>query len=191
MIISRITGIHSGTACAKARVYKARTCTGTKRWQVHAMGRTLLTEISSLVWWRRPRRIFALAMLTLFLLSSVAVAGGASWRVGRGVIYGPGAEGGPSLKISLRNAGSPSTGAVRVFARWTAEAPGKRTISRGELSGFKELGFFSREVEMRKTVILEMTLAPLGSRPAEKRAVEVAVITGTGITDGVVIPMDF
>ncbi|MFQ5465806.1 MAG: hypothetical protein ACE5EI_07755 [Thermodesulfobacteriota bacterium] len=148
-------------------------------------------EILDLLRWRSSACIFVTALLAVILTSSGAAAEGSSWKVGRGVISGSGAGSGLSLKISLRNAGAPSTGAVRVLGRWTGSRPGRNKISRRELSGFRELGLFTREVEMKQTVILEMTLAPLGPRPAGKRAVEVAVITGSGITDGVVIPIDF
>lgn len=179
------------TPCDSERPYKVDICTGSKRWQAQAMGKTFLMEILDLLRWRSSACIFVTALLAVILTSSGAAAEGSSWKVGRGVISGSGAGSGLSLKISLRNAGAPSTGAVRVLGRWTGSRPGRNKISRRELSGFRELGLFTREVEMKQTVILEMTLAPLGPRPAGKRAVEVAVITGSGITDGVVIPIDF
>jgi len=180
------------TPSGRDRPYKADRRTGSKRWQAQAMGRTFLMEILNLQRWRSSAYVLAAALLAVMLTSSGAAAGeGASWKVGRGVISGSGAGSGLSLKISLRNAGAPSTGAVRVLGRWTGSRPGRKKISRRELSGFRELGLFTREVEMKKTAILEMTLAPLGPRPAGRRAVEVAVITGSGITDGVVIAIDF
>jgi len=131
-----------------------------------------------------------LLLLTLFMASSVALAQSSSWKVGRGVISGAGAGSGLSLKISLRNTGAPSSDTVRVMGRWSGSAPGRSNITEAELTGLVELGLFTREVKMKQTAILDMWLGPLGPRPVGVRALEVAIITGKGISDGVVLSID-
>jgi hypothetical protein len=76
------------------------------------------------------------------------------------------------------------------MGRWTRSGPGKKAISGGELTSFIELGLFTREVKMKQTAILDMWLGPLGPRPDGIRALEVAIITGEDITDGIVISID-
>ena len=144
-------------------------------------------------WGRHLRSLLlpAIAVTVLLLATSVAQAEDSAWKVGRGFISGHGGGSGLTLKLSLRNTTSPSPDQVRIMGRWSGEGPGKRSISTEELRTFVELGLFAREVRMKQTVIVEMVLAPLGPRPGNWKNVEVAVITGNTVTDGVVIAADF
>ncbi len=189
--------ILSNNACApvstpwdRAREYKTKIWRKMKRCQIQAMNNMFVLYLTNFVHWRSSRYIVAHALLTLFLSSSLAFAQGSSWKVGRGVISGSRAESGLSLKISLRNTGAPSTDTVSIMGRWSQSQPGKKSIAGSELASFVELGYFTREVEMKQTVILEIKLAPLGLRPAQKKNLEIAVITGSEITDGAVIPIN-
>lgn len=170
--------------------YKTNICTWMKRWHAHVMHKIYLQDIINSVRSRPLKEILVLLLLTFFLSSSMALAQVSSWEVGRGVISGEGAESGLSLKISLRNAGAPSSDPVKVMGRWTRSEPGKKAISALDLKSFVELGLFTREVRMKQTAILDMMLEPLGAIPDGIRALEVAVITGKKITDGVVILID-
>ncbi len=168
-------------------IYKRIIETGIKRWQVHVMRKLSLRVITNTVRWRPMRYLLGLLLLTLCLSSSSALAQEASWKVGRAVISGGEAERGLRLKISLRNAGAPSSDSVMVFGRWTRSNPGKKSISSNDLKSFVELGLFTIEVKMKQTAILGLMLEPLGPLPVGIRALELAIITGKGITDGIVI----
>lgn len=131
-------------------------------------------------------RVSALALVfgLLLYLTPHALAGqGASWQIGRGVVLKiPGSQA-PVLKLSLRNDGAPSKASVRIMARWSQGAAGKRSFSTGELGTFSELGSFAKEVELKSTAILEISLAPLGA-PQGSQIVEIAVVTDRELTDG-------
>jgi len=135
------------------------------------------------------RRLFSLVALAfifglLLYLAPQAQAGpGASWQIGRGVIQKAAGQQAPVLKLSLRNDGSPSKANVRILARWSQGAPGKRSFSAAELGSFSELGSFAKEVELKSTAILEMSLAPAGA-PQDMQTLEIAVVTDRELTDG-------
>ncbi len=187
MSISRRMRVPAVTYWDLMVIYKRTTQTGIKRWQVHVMRKLSLREITKSVHWRPMSHIMGLMLLMLFLSCSSASAQGSSWEVGRAVISGGEAGSGLSLKISLRNAGAPSSESVRVLGRWTGSGPGKKSISGSDLGTFVELGLFTMEVKMKQTAILDMGLRPLGAIPAGMRGLELAIITGKSITDGVVV----
>lgn len=123
--------------------------------------------------------------LCLFLTIPQALAASASWQVGRGVVQ----KGAPTvLKLSLRNDGAPSKEGVRIVGRWGQGSPGKRAFSAGELGGLSQLGSYSGEVELKKTAIIEVPLSALGTPPQGRTVVEIAVVTGSDVTDGQAIP---
>ena len=125
------------------------------------------------------------------LSSSFAIAQSSSWKVGRGAISGSRAGSGLSLKISLRNVGAPASDTVTIMGRWSRSQPGKRSISGSELASFVELGVFTRAFAMKQTVILELELAPLGFKPSQMRAIEIAIVTDNRVTDGAVISTNY
>lgn len=175
---------------SRTNAYKTIIWTWMNRWRAQAMHKKYLRDITGYALSRPIKEGLVLLLLTLFMSSSAALAQSSSWKVGRGVISGEEAGSGLSLKISLRNAGAPSSDPVRVMARWTRSGPGKTAISGGELKSFVELGLFTREVKMKQTAILDMWLGPLGTRPDGIMALEVAIITGKKITDGLVLLID-
>jgi len=131
-------------------------------------------------------RVSALVLLfglLLYLTPQALAAQGASWQIGRGVIQKAAGQQAPVLKLSLRNDGSPSKANVRILARWSQGAAGKRSFSAGELGTFSELGSFTKEVELKSTAILEMSLAPVGA-PQDRQTLEIAVVTDRELTDG-------
>jgi len=77
------------------------------------------------------------------------------------------------------------------MGRWSGARPGKRSISGSDLAHFVELGTFTRAFAMKQTVILELELAPLGSKPPQRKAVEIAIVTGRRVTDGAVISISY
>ena len=91
------------------------------------------------------------------------------------------------MKISLRNVGAPASDTVTIMGRWSGALPGRRRISSSDLAHFVELGVFTRAFAMKQTVILELELAPLGSKPPQRKAVEIAIVTDREVTDGVVL----
>ena len=159
-----------------------------KKWRIQERGMQPMS--GEKICWRRRLipSVTTVALLLLLVLSSPVVAQSASWRVGRGAIYGVSAGSGLSVKISLRNAGVPASDAVRIMGRWSRLQPGRTNLSVNELANFVELGLFTREVSMKQTVILVMKLAPLGASPTGGESLEIAVVTGGEVTDGVVIP---
>jgi len=73
--------------------------------------------------------------------------------------------------------------------RWLKYAT--RSISGSEPARFVEPGVFTRPFAMRRTVILEIELAPLDLKPPQKEAVEIAVVTGRRVSDGAVISTNY
>lgn len=131
-------------------------------------------------------RVSALALvlgLLLYLTPQAFAGQGASWQIGRGVIQKAAGQQAPVLKLSLRNDGTPSKANVRILVRWSQGAPGKRSFSAGELGSFSELGSFAKEVELKSTAILEISLAPAGP-PQDMQTLEIAVLTDRELTDG-------
>lgn len=131
-------------------------------------------------------RVSALALvfgLLLYLTPQALAAKGASWQIGRGVIQKVAGQQAPVLKLSLRNDGTPSKANVRILARWSQGAAGKRSFSAGELGSFSELGSFAKEVELKSTAILEMSLASIGPSQ-DGQTLEIAVVTDWELTDG-------
>lgn len=132
-------------------------------------------------------RISALALifgLLLYLTPQAEAGQGASWQIGRGAIQKAQGSQAASLKLSLRNDGTPSKANVRIMGRWSQGAPGKRSFSASELASFSELGSFAKEVELKSTAILEISLAPLGTPQATRPTLEIAVVTDKELTDG-------
>lgn len=132
----------------------------------------------------RALGLVVLAMVLGAVLNAdpATAAGQASWQVGRGVVQKT--AGPPVLKLSLRNDGSPSKEPVRVLARWGYGTPGKRAFSTGDTGSMSELGLFSGEVALRKTAIIEVPLSALGTPPAGRAVLEIAVLTAGAVTDG-------
>lgn len=149
------------------------------RWALEAGARALIL--------RTLARISGLALvfgLLLYLTPQVEAGQGASWQIGRGVIQKASGTQAQVLKLSLRNDGAPSKANVRILARWSQGTPGKRSFSSGELGTFSELGTFAKEVELKSTAILEVSLAPLGTPQPGRQTLEVAVVTDRELTDG-------
>lgn len=134
----------------------------------------------------QTRTVFIAAMaILLFLIVPEALSASASWQVGRGVVQ----KGTPAvLKLSLRNDGAPSREGVRIMGRWGLGLPGKRAFSAGELGVLSQLGSYSGEVELKKTAIIEVPLSALGTPPQGRTVLEIAVVTGSELTDGQAIP---
>jgi len=173
---------------SRESVVQVMRCGGMRKWRIQERGMQSMSG-EKRGWWLRPLlNVTTLTLLLLLVLSSPVGAQSASWRVGRGSIYGVNAGSGLNVKISLRNAGAPSSDAVRIVGRWTRSQPGRTNPSVSDLAHFVELGIFTREVSMKQTVILVMKLAPLGSSPTGGETLEIAVVTGGEVTDGVVIP---
>lgn len=122
--------------------------------------------------------------MLLYLTPQVEAAQGASWQIGRGAVQKAQGSQAATLKLSLRNDGAPSKANVRIMGRWSQGAPGKRSFSAGELASFSELGSFAKEVELKSTAILEVSLAPLGTPQALRSTLEIAVVTDKELTDG-------
>ena len=187
MNISRSTWGHVDTFWSPKRIYMRTMQAGINKWQVHVMRKHTFQEKMKSIQWRPIGYITGFVLLTFFLFTSSALAEGSSWKVGRAVISGGGAGSGLSLKVSLRNVGNPSSDQVRVLGRWTRSKPGKKSIQGNDLGSFTQLGHFTLEVQMKQTAILGMRLDSLGAIPAGIRAVELAIITGKGITDGIAV----
>jgi hypothetical protein len=126
----------------------------------------------------------ALMLGLIFMVSyqAEAAAQGASWQVGRAAIQKTASH--PVLKLSLRNDGTASNEGVRILGRWAQGNPGKRGFSAGELGAMTELGSFAGEVALKKTAIIEVPLSGLGTPPAGRTVLEIAILTGREITDG-------
>jgi hypothetical protein len=173
------------------RACKVKICTGMKRWQKQSIDKNTLPDITHFIQQQSLRWIVLLTVLSLCLSSSFAIAQSSSWKVGRGAISGSRAGSGLSLKISLRNVGTPASDTVTIMGRWSRSQPGKRSISGSELASFVELGVFTRAFAMKQTVILELELAPLGSKTPQIKAIEIAIVTDNRVTDGAVISTNY
>ncbi len=191
MILSRRTRTPEAILWNSGRTFKVVTWTGMKRWQRHQIKKSALPAISSLALRQSLIWVTLLTVLTLLFSSSFAIAQSSSWKVGRGAISGSRAGSGLSLKISLRNVGAPASDTVTIMGRWSSSQPGKRSISGRDLAGFVDLGVFTRAFAMKQTVILELELAPLGFKPSQMRAIEIAIVTDNRVTDGVVISTNY
>ena len=191
MIMSRKTRTPEVILWNSGRAFKVVICTGMKRWQRHSIEKGTLPDITNLVQRQSLRWVVLLTVMTLLFSSSFAIAQSSSWKVGRGVISGSRAGSGLSLKISLRNVGAPASDTVTIMGRWSRSQPGKRSISGSELASFVELGVFTRAFAMKQTVILELELVPLGFKPSQMRAIEIAIVTDNRVTDGAVISTNY
>ena len=191
MIISRKTWESEVILWNLGRVCKVKICTGMKRWQKQSIDKNTLPDITHFIQQQSLRWVVLLTVLSLCLSSSFAIAQSSSWKVGRGVISGSRAGSGLSLKISLRNVGAPASDTVTIMGRWSRSQPGKRSISGSELASFVELGVFTRAFAMKQTVILELELVPLGFKPSQMRAIEIAIVTDNRVTDGAVISTNY
>ncbi len=87
------------------------------------------------------------------------------------------------VKLSLRNQGKPDRAAVRLFGRWVTAGQPPQTLTPQELRAFVLLGRYEREVAMKQTVIVTAPLAALRSPPTGSHVLELAVFTGTAVTD--------
>lgn len=162
---------------------------GKARWRPGKDGMTNPLQISTGPTHLRMLILVAVAVTALMLVAGSVVAAGAAWKVGRASVTGaPGSE---TLKISLRNTGAPSDEEVRILGRWTPRAPGPSTITQSDLGSLGELGTYSRDVRMKQTAIIEIPLDTLGPREAGGKNLEVAVVTGGRITDGIIIGIEF
>lgn len=191
MISSRKRQASGGRLPHQVRSCKVTAPTRMKRWQKHSTGKSALPTISHLAQRQPLLWVVLITVLTLFFSSSFAIAQSSSWKVGRGVISGSRAGSGLSLKVSLRNVGAPASDTVTIMGRWSNAQPGKRRISGSNLASLVELGTFTRAFAMKQTVILELELAPLGSKPPESKGVEIAIVTGRNVTDGAVISTSY
>ncbi len=93
-----------------------------------------------------------------------------------------------TLKLSLRNQGSPGRASVQLLARWSRDGKLKQ-LDQKELQGLAQLGRFSREVALKRTAIIEVPLSPLRHRPSGNPKLELIIRTGSRITDHRLVPV--
>lgn len=135
--------------------------------------------------WRIFLFILVIGVLMMVMpVQSDAAGQEAFWKVGRAIVQKAGAQKEPVLKLSLRNDGRPSMERVVIKGRWGQGMPGKRSFTPGELAGMVELGSFTKEVELKHTVILEVPFSVLGNSPQGSSILDIAIYTGQGLTDG-------
>lgn len=130
------------------------------------------------------RRSFLKSVLRLALLLCVAgivgsavAASSPAWTIGRAVIQ-PAKEArrdqglGLAVKVSLRNEGKPGEARVQILGRWK---PGQ-----DDLTPLRRL---KKEVALKQTAIVVISLEPLEGVPPGKPSVELVVMTDARETD--------
>lgn len=152
-------------------------------------------------------------LLVWFLLyvlaeSTAAAPPGPFWKVGRVVVQSQkslGKERELIVKLSLRNSGRPGSVPVKILGRWkgrtenrgklgksrprksprlgTTGKKGGKKLDLDELENLTQLGRFGKEIALKKTAILNISLKPLGSLPKGRQSLELLVITGKRVTD--------
>lgn len=100
------------------------------------------------------------------------------WKVGRAVIQSEQGQGRRTLllKLSLRNKGRPGNVKVRLSARWTRQQK-LRPLRSEDMKTFHTLGTYQREVALKQTAILNVSLEALKPRPRNSR-LELIIYTG-------------
>lgn len=130
------------------------------------------------------RRWIAVLASGLFLTASAAATDTARWTIGHVALQmDSGAHGQLQVKLSLRNQGKPDRVPVRLFGRWIATAQAPRRITAQDLRAFVLLGRYEREVAMKQTAVVTAPLTALRSPPPGSDLLELAVFTGTVMTD--------
>lgn len=133
---------------------------------------------------RRSRVRQPISTLVLHCVLLVVVAGivgpavaasGPVWTIGRAVVQ-PAKEGskghGLVVKLSLRNEGKPGEGRVQILGRWK---PGPEDLT--------PLRRLKKEVALKQTAIVVISLEPLEDLPPGKPSVELVVMTDARETD--------
>lgn len=69
----------------------------------------------------------------------------------------------------------------------TQSPPEKKEDQAPELRSFTQLGSYTREVALKQTAILDVSLQPLGPPPSGRPALELVILTGSQETDRQVI----
>lgn len=119
----------------------------------------------------------------LLLTASATATDGARWTIGHVAVQMNPAHGQLQVKLSLRNEGRPDRIAVQLFGRWVSAGEAPRKIAPRELARFALLGRYQREVAMKQTAIVTAPLTALRLPPSGSHVLELAVFTGTTVTD--------
>lgn len=133
--------------------------------------------------------IYRAKWLVIFLLvafygTSFAGSAESLWKVGRAKIEVKKEGGGQELilRLSLRNEGQPGKAHLEIKGQWTKGGNNKKP------DNLKDLGSYTREVALKQTAILVISLDPLGSMP-HGEALFLVVKTGPKETDSKVIAL--
>lgn len=128
-------------------------------------------------------------VMTFFLMAFCGTANAENaspvWKVGRAKIEAKNDDAGQErllLRLSLRNDGKPGKAPLEIKGRWSAKDNSKP-------EGLKKLGTYTREVALKQTAILVISLEPLGGVPQKNISLELVILTGSQETDRQDIPL--
>ncbi len=138
--------------------------------------------------WETTRKLSSILLMALLLTGFMETASAGplepSWKVGRAKIELQKDNGGQRrlyLKLSLRNEGDPGNIPVEILGRWG------KSIQHQKEEDFTQLGRYTRQVALKQTAILVISLESLGPVPRGKPPFELVVITGSRVTDRQVV----